>query len=207
MMKAGSRPLAALAPNEAAAGRAARDLARRGNAGVLAFSLPRYLRSADAPTRIVLCPAGRDPAADLAFLRNASRRLLWPAPGEILAEAIEGLLGRETPQASAGSRPRKGAEARSEESAGVFFVEGAVTPARARALLADGARRWIAVNARTVRIGGALFSRLRGLGVRWLALEPIEVVGVLASPALARMRSRWGPLLPPGARIWIRRLR
>jgi hypothetical protein len=46
--------------------------------------------------------------------------------------------------------------------------------------------------------------RLQKTGVRWLALDPVILVAVLASPRLAEARSRWKHLLPAGARLWIR---
>jgi len=206
-MKSSNSSLAAVAPTEAAARSAAAYLARGKSARLVPFSLARYLRSARAPSRIVLCPAGRDPVSDLAFLRDASRRLLWPRPADLLSEAIEGMLGLEERRKTASGRRRRQPVAPTDEAGGAYFVEGAMTPARAEALAAAGVRRWIAVHPRAVRIGGRLFTRLDRLGVRWLALEPIEAAAVLASPALASSRSRWKPLLPEGVRVWVRKTR
>ena len=203
-MKPAIRLLAAVAPTQAAAKRAAAFLGRRGRQRVLPFSIDGYLRSRQAPSRIVLCPAGKDPAEDIAFLRDASRRLLWPRPGEVLAEAVEGMLGLEEQGASGGRTPSRKKPPAGADQGAAYFLEGAVTPKRADALAEAGIRRWIAVNPRTVRIGDALFARLDRLGIRWLALEPVEAAGVLVSPELARSRLLWRRLLPRGATIRVR---
>jgi hypothetical protein len=193
--------LAAVAPDAAAARSAAAILERFGahQGPVAAFSLAGYLRSPRAPSRIALCPAGRSAASDLAFLRKASARLLWPPPGELLAGAIEGLLGLEG--------PRPGARGEGGESATAFFVEGSVTAARIRALAGAGATLLVAENPRTVRIPVALLERLGRLEIRFLALDPVRVAGILASPALARSRAKWRGLAPKGTRVWLRRSR
>jgi hypothetical protein len=43
---------------------------------------------------------------------------------------------------------------------------------------------------------------LRRLGIRWATLEPVEVIALVASPALARARAKWARLLPGGTPTW-----
>jgi hypothetical protein len=90
------------------------------------------------------------------------------------------------------------------ETAAALLLEGTVTSARARALISQDARLWIVENARRVRVSPALMERLRRQGVRWAALEPVSLVALLASPRLARVRSRWERLLPRATPVWIR---
>jgi hypothetical protein len=90
------------------------------------------------------------------------------------------------------------------ETAAALLLEGTVTSARARALISQDARLWIVENVRRVRVSPALMERLRRQGVRWAALEPVSLVALLASPRLARVRSRWGRLLPRATPVWIR---
>ena len=198
-----SEEISAVAPTKAAARAAAASLARRRKARFEPFSLAEYLASLQAPSRIVLCPAGRSVGSDIEFLAEASRRALWPAPDEILSEAIEGFRGARSPHSSA--RPGSAvpaAVARGRREA--LLLEGMVSSARARKLAEIGPRAWIVETPRHVRIESALFDRLEALGIRWLALEPVTVAAVLAPPALARARSRWRRLLPRGTRVWIR---
>ena len=76
MTKATSANLALIGPKRPPAA----ALRRIPPEAVERFSLDGYLAAAAAPDRIVLCPAGKDLDADLAFLREAKARLLWPAP-------------------------------------------------------------------------------------------------------------------------------
>jgi hypothetical protein len=196
--------LACIAP----AGRAAEGLA----AGVEArapgerpkgFSLAGYLAAANPPARIVLCPLGASVASDLEFLAKASRRLLWPAPSDRFEAAIGGLRGP-----SGGSRPtaRRGPAARTSNGlSAALLLEGEVGLARARAALAaSGPRDWIVETPRSVRISTAHLAGLARAGVRWAALEPVTLVALYATPALARARARWRPLLPPATPVWTR---
>jgi len=93
--------------------------------------------------------------------------------------------------------------ARKSETAAALLLEGSVTSARARALMSQDARLWIVENTRRVRVSPGLMEELRQQGVRWAALEPVSLVAVLASPGLARVRSRWGHLLPRSTPVWI----
>ncbi len=149
---------------------------------------------------MVLCPVGWSLERQIDFLRAARERALWEPPGEIVFDAIEGLLGSLPP---APARGRRGARHASERHA-VLLLEGLVTSERARAALASDARLWVVEHPRRVRVNRPLMKRLQKTGVRWLALDPVILVAVLASPRLAEARSRWKQLLPAGARLWIR---
>jgi hypothetical protein len=168
-----------------------------------AFSLAGYLASANAPDRIILCPAGESTAADLRFLGLAVERLLWPGPPRGLRAAIGGIRPHgEGPRRA--EAPRKGAEATAPATTSALLLEGLVGPARAlSALAATGPRDWIVESTRHVRISAGLHRRLARNGVRWSALEPIELVALYATPALARARGKWKALLPPRTRVWI----
>ncbi len=163
---------------------------------VEAFSLAGYLAAAHAPDRIVLCPAGLSTVSDLRFLGLAARRLLWPAPPRSLRAAIGGIRPH-------GERPRR-AEKSAPGRASALLLEGAVGPSRAlSALAASSPRDWIVESARHVRISARLYRTLAQGGVRWSALEPIELVALYATPALARASGKWKALLPPRTRVWI----
>lgn len=149
---------------------------------------------------MVLCPVGRSLEREIDFLRAARERALWEPPGEIVFDAIEGLLGS-IPAAPA--RGRRGARQASERDA-VLLLEGLVTSERARAALASDARLWIVEHPRRVRVNRHLLESLQKTGVRWLALDPVILIAVLASPRLGQARSRWRHLLPAGTRLWIK---
>ena len=193
-------PVAVVAPTSASARSAAAFLKKRLAGAVTACSLADYLALARAPRRMVLCPVGRSLERQIDFLRAARERALWEPPGEIVFDAIEGLLGSLPP---APARGRRGARHASERHA-VLLLEGLVTSERARAALASDARLWIVEHPRRVRVNRPLMKRLQKTGVRWSALDPVILVAVLASPRLAEARSRWKHLLPAGARLWIR---
>ena len=174
-------------------------------ARVEAYSLAGYLAATRAPHRIVLCPAGLSTAADLRFLGLAVERLLWPAPPRGLRAAIGGIRPH-------GDRPRREqAQSRSDAQravpgrvASAVLLEGRVGASRAlSALAASGPRDWIVESARHVRIPARLHRTLARAGIRWSALEPIELVGLYARPALARTRGKWKALLPARTRVWI----
>lgn len=162
-----------------------------------AFSIARFVSDRRAPVRIVLCPEGRSVEADVAFLEDARRRALWTRPGDELAGAIAGLRGSHDERAGA-SPPRAG---RGRTTA--MLLEGDVTTARAESAAASGApRQWIVERVQNVRIAAEGLDALRRLGIRWAALEPVDVIAVVASPALARIRSRWAAFLPPEVSVW-----
>ncbi|HVQ54472.1 MAG TPA: hypothetical protein VMT25_04795 [Thermoanaerobaculia bacterium] len=198
--------IACVAPDRRSAVRAAeRVSASLPKARVEAFSLTGYLALADAPDRIVLCPAGRSTDADLRFLALAAGRLLWPGPPGRLRAAIGGIRPH-------GERPRRAAaprkEARPPIRTSALLLEGLVGPDRARsALAASGPRDWIVESTRHVRLPGRLHRTLARDGIRWSALEPIELVALLATPALVRARAKWSSLVPPRTRVWIARPR
>jgi hypothetical protein len=156
-------------------------------------SLSRFLSDRRAPARIVLCPAGGNLADDLAFLRAARRRALWPAPGAELSHAIAGLRGFD--DAAPDGMPLPAPTRSGHRTA--LLLEGDVTPERARgAAAAPSPRHWIAERVQCVRIGESLLEELRRLGIRWSVLDPVEVVAVAASPELARAHSRWSRWVP-----------
>lgn len=163
------------------------------------FSLDRFLSDRRAPGRVVLCPAGRSVRDDIAFLVDARRRALWPRPGDELAGAIAGLRGSHDERHSAPDRPR-GGRAR---TVAALLLEGDVTSARAHRAAASGApRNWIVERVQSVRIPSAGLEELRRLGIRWAALEPVEVVALAASLELALAPSRWASRLPAGVPVW-----
>ncbi len=202
----GDRPRVALvAPTLSRARGAAAALVRGTPAGTSPFSLAGYLASPRAPRRVILCPAGRSVGEDIAFLRDVRDRILWEAPDDVLYDAIAGFLGSSSgspDRVPPGRRARRGTdrEGRGKEA---LLLEGIVGRERALALLEKSARLWIVEGPGRVRLDRRLMDRLRQSGVRWRALEPVSVVAVLASPALARARSRWRHLLPAGTRVTV----
>ena len=163
-------------------------------------SLSRFVSDRRAPVRIVLCPAGRSLADDLAFLRAARRRALWPPPAAEVWSAIAGLRGSHDLAPDVAPLPpptRSGRRA-------ALLLEGDVTPDRARrAAAAPAPRLWIAERVQRVRLGEALLEELRRTGIRWSVLEPVEVVAVVVSPELTRASSRWSRWIPRAVSIRI----
>lgn len=198
--------VAVIAPTPALARSSVAFLAGRLASVLSPFSLPDYLASPRAPAQIVLCPSGRSVAGDVDFLEAARERVLWGAPEEILSSAIEGLLGTLAPAPARGLRHRRASALRTRggETAAALLLEGTVTSARARALMSQDARLWIVEHPRRVRVDRGLMEKLRRQGVRWAALEPVSLLALVASPRLARARSRWGHLLPRATRVWVR---
>ncbi len=189
--------ISVVAPTVSAARAGARALARRSkDVGFVPFSLDRLIESPPVSIRVALCPTGTDVTADLHFLEEARARLLWPAPPPAIRTAIAGLLGdaigaTRTPP----SRENRGSPA--------LLLEGTVTRQRARHALESDARIWIVERAGDVRLSGKERERLARHGVRWFALNPVRVIAVIASPALARKRALWRGLLPARTPIWI----
>jgi hypothetical protein len=165
------------------------------------LSLARFLSGREAPSRIVLCPAGASLAGDLLFLDAVRRRVLWPPPGVDLWGAIAGLRGSHDDPPRGARAPRPGGSGR----ASALLLEGDVTPASARrAAASSGAPRlWIVERVQRVRVPEAVLAGLRRQGIRWSVLEPVEVIGLAASPALAAARSRWKRFLPAEVPVWI----
>ena len=168
-----------------------------------AFSLPGYLAAADPPLRVVLCPGGASVAADLEFLAQAAARLLWPAPPARFEQAIGGLRNTDGPSRPAGRRTAAARTSRGLLAA--LLLEGDVGLVRARAALAaSGPRDWIVERPGRVRLRRLELERLARAGIRWSALEPVTLVAVYGTPALARARARWKKLLPPATQLWLR---
>ena len=163
-------------------------------------SLSRFVSDRRAPVRIVLCPAGRRLADDLAFLRAARRRALWPPPAEEIWSAIAGLRGSHDPAPDAAPLPPPTRSGRRT----ALLLEGDVTPDRARrAAAAPAPRLWIAERVQRVRIEEPLLDELRRTGIRWSVLEPVEVAAVVVSPELARAHFRWSRWIPRAVPIRI----
>jgi len=172
-------------------------------ATLVPFTLARYLRAEDPPRRVVLCPAGRSVAGDLAFLRAVAARLLWPAPPARVAEAIDGIRAGEDLPFVSSAMPRR---PESRRSGPALLLEGAVDAARARAALRDSpTREWIVESPGRVRLSERSLARFAAAGVRWSVLAPVVVDGVCASRDLARARRSWRALLPPRTPVWITR--
>ena len=162
------------------------------------ISLARYASDPAAPLSIVLCPAGKSVADDLEFLRTARRAVLWPPPTAELWSAIAGLRGsHEAPPTDATASPRT----RGRRAA--LLLEGNVTLDRARRAASSGSPRdWIVERVQRVRVGRSSLDELHRLGIRWAVLEPVDVIALAASPALARARSRWAKYLPTDVAVW-----
>jgi hypothetical protein len=166
-------------------------------ARLLPTSLASLAASGLATGRLVLCPGGLDVEQDLAFVSRVRARALWPAPEADLHGAIAGLLGHDLPDSSA--PVSKGGSLRKV----ALLLEGRITPARTRAALRSDTRHWIVEDPGCVRLSGRQLDTLRGRGVRWSALNPVRVVALLASPALAAARRRWQRLLPAETPVWV----
>ncbi|MEP6995625.1 MAG: hypothetical protein ABI968_13965 [Acidobacteriota bacterium] len=165
-------------------------------------SISGYLASPGSGRRVLLCPAGRSLSRDLGFLRRAARKLLWSAPTADFRDAIGGLRTRDVVPRAAPA-PQSGGSARGLAAA--LLLEGHVDAARARAALESAAPRdWIVESPRHVHLPERLRHALERAGVRWSALEPVELVAVYAAPALARARAQWKRVLPAGTRVWVR---
>jgi hypothetical protein len=193
------RRIALVSPTLAAA-RESRSSVRLPGARLVPISLGNYARDPGAPLRIALCPAAVNLEDDLRFLRDARRGILWPPPAAEIWNAIAGLRGSHDapPGRAAGATDRSGRRS-------ALLLEGNVTLARARRAASSGAPRdWIVERVQRVRIASAGLEELRGLGIRWATLEPVEVVALVASPALAAARIRWRSFLPSDTPVWMR---
>ncbi|HEY6065230.1 MAG TPA: hypothetical protein VIY96_03685 [Thermoanaerobaculia bacterium] len=193
------RHLALVSPTPAAARELGPEVASRlPGDRLVPVSLTRYARDPRAPLRIVLGPGGGSVEDDLRFLREARRAILWPPPAAEVWNAIAGLRGSHDlpPAGAAVARERSGRRS-------ALLLEGDVTLDRARRAATSGAPRdWIVERVQRVRIASAGLEELRRLGIRWAALEPVEVVALAASPALAAARPRWRRFLPENVRVW-----
>ncbi len=194
-------PVGLVGPTPAASRRFAAGLASRlPGVTFVPLSLARFRSDREAPARVVLCPAGASLPGDLAFLEATFRRVLWPPPGVDLWAAIAGLRGSH-------DEPPRGARTpgpRSARRTSALLLEGDVTPEGARRAAASGApRRWVVERVQRVRISDTGLEELRLRGIRWSVLEPVEVIGVAASPALAGARNRWRRFLPAEVPVWV----
>jgi hypothetical protein len=163
------------------------------------MSLAAYASDLAAPLPVVLCPGGHSLRSDLEFLREVRRTLLWPPPAAEMWNAIAGLRGsHDAPPAEAVPASR------SPGRRSALLLEGPVTIDRARRAAASGAPRdWIVERVQRLRIGPKGMEELRRLGIRWAALDPVEVVALAANRSLARARARWARLLPVDVPVWL----
>jgi hypothetical protein len=192
--------VACLAGSLAEARSATRTLsARLPEAALLPYSLRSYLAALDAPARVVVCPGGRSLEEQLHQLRRIHLRLFWPAASADFRDAIGGLR-------TGGARPRRVGPLRrtpSSRVAAALLLEGPIDAARARAAIeAGGPLDWIVESVRHVRIGEARLFQIGRAGVRWAVLEPVDLVALCASPALAASR-RWRRFVPARTPIWV----
>ena len=194
-------PVALLGPTPDASRGFVPRLERRLSAFTLVpLSPARFLSDRRAPSRVVLCPRGASLPADLAFLESMRRRVLWPPPGVDLWGAIAGLRGSHEEPPRDAPTPGPGRSRRIS----ALLLEGDVTPASARRAMALGApRHWIVERVQRVRIPEAGLERLRFRGIRWSVLEPVEVIGIAASSALASDPGRWRSFLPADVPVWV----
>jgi hypothetical protein len=212
-----------LAPTASEAARAAQALAEQQRGLRLRpYSFGGFLRSRTPPSAVVLYPGERSLGQSVEFLRRVRRRLLWPLPSRDVLAAVSGLISRddlaggfggaESPPlrarppvrrllARASAKAGRGGEGGKLASA--LLLEGEVTADRAREVLASRfPREWIVESARHVRLSESEVEEIRKRGVRWRTLEPVAVLALAASPALARSRTRWKGLLPARTPVW-----
>ena len=194
-------PVAVIAATAAEARRAAAALGADASAFRLRpAALSEYLASAEAPARVILCALQPSAPRAVAFLGRAAARLLWPAPPEDIDSAIGGLRDSHAgpPAAAAVSAGRRSGPLRV-----ALLLEGRVDGPRTRAALAsDGPRDWIVESPRHVGLSERGLASLARAGVRWSALNPVELLAVYVPASVARALNRrsW---LPPRTPIWI----
>ena len=168
-------------------------------ATIVPVSLADYLANPGAPSRVIFCATRGSAAAGLAFLGRAAARLLWPAPPTDIGAAIGGL--RESPPAASAVRMRRSGRPRA-----ALLLEGPVDQVRARSALAavadTGPRDWIVESVRHVRLRERGLTALARAGIRWSALEPVELLAAyVAAPFARALRGR--PWFPRGTPVWI----
>lgn len=212
-----------LAPTASEAARAARALARQQSGLRLRpYSFNGFLRSRTPPSDVVLYPGERSLGQSVEFLRRVRRRLLWPLPSRDLLAAISGLISRDDLAGGFGGaegpqlrtrRPVLRLPAKASAKAGggsgggtlasALLLEGEVTAERAREVLVSRfPREWIVESARRVRLSESEVEGIRRRGVRWRTLDPVVVLALAASPALARARAQWKAFLPARTPVW-----
>ena len=164
------------------------------SARLRAFSLAQYRARRGMPLPAILAPAGADRASDRRFLEAARAGILWkPAPQDLYA-AIAGVLTDLPERRGRESAPDPNMH--THEPASALLLEGAITPARARAALASPARHWIVEHVGKVRLSGAQLASLSRAGVRWSVLHPARLLAIADRTGCARR------LFPRGTRIW-----
>ena len=189
--KTGAGDVAIVAPTPAAARATAAWLARDlPEARLRPLSLSGYCARRGAPLPFVLASAGLDPEADRAFFLAARDRLLWAPVSGDLYDAIAGVLTH--------LPARRVAPALGRGPGTALLLEGELTPERARAALLSSARHWIVEHVGRVRLSLAEIEELAAQGVRWSALHPARLMGVVQG--LAGL----GGIFPRGTRVFRR---
>lgn len=189
--------IAVIAVRASLARAAALSIAQRlPEASLAPASLDGYLARPNAPRRVVLCAAPADREHE--FLRRATARLLWPAPPADFLDAIAGLR-TDGPAHPASRRSRRSPAAAGLSAA--LLLEGPVDATRASAALRSSAtRNWIVESVHHVRLTARRLVALERVGVRWSALEPVDLVAVFAPRA--RARGCRNAILPARAPVW-----
>lgn len=190
---------ALIAPDARRAARTAR-MVRATRGELVPFSLRSFLAGREDFDSIVIAPGngGRKDAA--AFVERVARRLLWPPPSARLAAAIAGLR----------DEPVRGGRRSAGNAASGLLLEGAVTSARVRRILAraDLSRDWIVEDPRHVRLSERELARTTSVGVRWFALRPLTLAAVVSDFPVRRQRPGADGLLPRRVPGWkLRRAR
>jgi hypothetical protein len=192
-------PVAVIAETLRGAREAARRLAADPSlAGPITPCTPAsYLRRDSAPSRVVLC-APSDASDAAAFLQRCAARLLWPPPHAEMHRAIDGIRAE-----VAAPRRIRSAHPRRPHGASARLLEGRVDRRRVDAALAAGRPfDWIVESPRHVRLAGPVLDALVARGVRWSALDPVQLVAVVGPASLAPFRREWGKGLPRGVPFW-----
>ena len=195
-------PVAVIAESLRAARSAARRLARA--SGLRAPLTPctpaSYLRLEAAPSRIVLCASARGAARSESFLRACATRLLWPPPPGDVHQAIDGIRAELGPPRLL---KRSAAPPRLRRYTAARLLEGRVDGRRASAALEAGRPLdWIVESPRHVRLTSGQLEELAARGVRWSALEPVELLGVFAPAPVAGPRRSWARVLGRRVPLW-----
>jgi hypothetical protein len=198
-------PVAVIAESLRGARIAARRIAEssRLRAPLTACTPASYLRRGEsAPSRVVLCASAGSAERAASFLRACAARLLWPAPPGDLHRAIDGI--RAGAHAPHGPKRAPAATARRHVTS-ARLLEGRVDGRRAALALATGPPlEWIVESPRHVRLTAAQLAALAVRGVRWSALEPVELVAVYGPASVERSRRAWGNGLPKNVPYWSR---
>lgn len=178
---AGTSARIAVVAHRRADAKKAADVVRKRLPGTrpVAMSVADYLaaRGKEPPLPLVLAASGVDREADRRFLLSARDRLLWKRPAAPVYDAISGVFTELPPR----PRDRVRREARVSGGGGepYLLLEGIVTSARASGALESSTRAWIVEHVGRVRCSERALARLARAGVRWSALRPVRLLGVV----------------------------